>query len=492
MTGNQILVVEFGKTSETDARAILLSSDADTRPIKGEIKAIGGYLTDRGSEASYAWIVGDTFKDVTQTSDWTTVRLEDNRLVQHAWQLRTGLFLALAEKMRKEGAHFNEDLSVVLVDPSIPDKRWLPGWLRLVLERLGWSGRAIAFNDRLVSEERLYGDGHHEAPLSYSAFDKLLRRMSLEGKEHDFGQRRASFGLKFSGPGKNGIVHTVVKKGETFPMQSEHRIVREKSTQPLRWDLYLIYDPRNRPQKDPEIRLSPVIAGTPAEGVLFAVMEAEDLNASDPNGGVRIIFEVDRFGRLYLTLRDDFDRLIKMRTAMPQSSDGLLWSPDDPVLEPKYEPAYMKSKDSDYRKFPIIPADRIFVSVPFLQEPAKDVVSLWGWERLPGAIAATNFNGGACESYDHDLPSRQRRGATMDLVPDDITNAIKIHRDRWDEPGNKERELARRVVSESREPSSNSDLVEALAENLPEEMHHFRALLTQIAREVKSTTERMK
>lgn len=496
MTDKQILVVEFGKTSETDARAILLSSEASIESITCKTKAIGGYLKDRGDEAPYAWVVGDTFEDASQTSGWTTVKLEDmaafevESWVQHAWQLRTGLFLTLAAEMQGQGAHFNADLRVVLVDPTVSDQNSLPGWLRLVLERLGWSGRATALKDLPTSVQSLWGDGHKMATAHYSDLDEILKRKKLEGKEHDFGQRRANFGLTFSGPNKGGIIYKVVEKGETFPMQSEHRIVRDKSTQPLRWHLYLIYDPENHPEKAPEIRLSPAIAGQPLEGKPFAWIETEDLNASDPNGGARIIFEVDRFGRLYITLRDDFDRLIKMRTAMPKSTDGLLWPPYDPVLRPKYKPPYMEADDLDYRKLPIVPADRIFVSVPFLQQRDERVVSLWGWERLPGAMASTSFNGGACESYDQDLPSRQRRGATLDRIASDITRTLEIHRDRWDEQG--DAEFAHRVVGETREASINSDLVEVLAENLPEEMHHFRALLTQIAREVKSTTESLK
>lgn len=496
MTDKQILLVEFGKTSETDARAILLSPEDNIRPITCKTKAIGGYLKDRGDEAPYAWVVGDTFEDAAHTAGWTTVKLEDmaksedESRVQHAWQLRTGLFLTLAEEMQRGGAHFNADLRVVLVDPTISNQKLHPGWFRLVLERLGWSGRAIALKDRPMPEEWLWGDGSHEAKVCYSGFDKLLKSKNLEGKEHDFGQRRANFGLTFSGANKDGVSYRVLEKGETFPMQSEHRIVRDKSAQALRWLLYLIYDRKENPEKDPEIRLSQGMP--PSNGIVFAEMKPEDLSASDPNGGVRIIFEVDRFGRLYITLRDDFDRLIKMKARMPQSSDGLLWSPNDLVLRPEYMPPYMKSDEKDFCNYPSVPADRIFVSVPFLQVRDERIVSLWGWERLPGAMAATSFNGGGCESYDHDLPSRQRRGATMDRLAEDIKNAIKIHRGRWRESGNQELDLARRVVGEAREPSSDRDLFEALAENVPEEMHHFRALLTQIAKEVESTAEGLK
>lgn len=474
----QTLVVQFDETQTIKACATLLDVDGDEKPVIHSIKAMGGYLNEQATEAAYAWLIGDDYPDPSPTSRWTTVTLADTR-VQYAWQLRTGLFISLAELIQSSVAQSELDVRVVLIDPTIANQKAIPGWLRLSLERLGWKGRAMALKKLPMPLSDLWGEDRLAARKSFAQLNDRLRRDSGGFIEQVFGQRRANLGMRFTlrGPGGVDAVHTVVSKGEMFPMQSEHRLVLDDDTAASSrpWELKLL----ERKGKDPEIRLSPMgEKEVPDCRLLFvaARIESAELWASDPNGGVRIIFEVDRFGRLYFTLRDDFDRLIKIKTILPQSSDGQLWSPHLKEMSPDYKRV---EKPDD----PFVPADRIFISVPFMQQREEDVVSLWGWERLPGALAATSYNAGPCERYHKDLPSRQRRGATMDRVADEIAKTISLHRDRWAEPGSDG--LTERVLAKSsRELQSNKDLVEALVEHLPEEMHHFRALLMQLAREV--------
>jgi len=176
-----------------------------------------------------------------------------------------------------------------------------------------------------------------------------------------------------------------------------------------------------------------------------------------------MILEIDRFGRCYMTLRDEFDRLIAIETKQPSSSDGPAWNISAPA-----------------NGTPLRPADRIYLGNLFFGDVAG--VSWEEWERLPGALAQTSFNGQPCEAYHHDRRSRQRQGAVLSYAKEDVRRTLDLHIQRWRESGNEF--LYERIVGSNIDSSNRDSLhlaaVDALFRDLPQDMHHFQALLRSL------------
>ena len=170
-----------------------------------------------------------------------------------------------------------------------------------------------------------------------------------------------------------------------------------------------------------------------------------------------------------MTLRDEFDRLIDVVTPHPCSSDGSMWTAADPKLTADWieEPSQL-------------PANRIFLGSLFFNQVAK--TSLQGWERLPGAMASTSYNGQSCEDYHLELQSRHRQGATTAGYEQDVNDTLQLHMQQWSEPDYAY--LGERILKvqdgKSEYSNRNESVINSLIELVPQEMHHFRALLLSL------------
>lgn len=437
-------VVEDGSTEKVEIAARGWYPPAD-HPLLEETV----WIVDREGEQS---VPPPNWREVT----WNGQGIYDER----QYSLLTALMLEVADRLNKRRNRRQWEiklrvsgLPLDLINNPVP--RPLPPWLHLVLERLEWWGEAVV---EPVETQGLKGrEGHNS--------DKPR---TVPGEHLPFGQRRAARSLRLE-------LHCVPEDGQTtagvrrnafgfkdyLPAQLDERIPLGSAGGK---DLYLFLSARTPAENRPTeftLWLSTEKDGPaqwqaePSRRKLGHIPNAEFARV-DPRGGLRLLLEADRFGRVFLDLRDEPGRRIAVKdqeTASPLSR--------------------VKKRGSDPRVY----IANILVNGMYYDATLSD--DRVEQRDLPGWLAELSCNGGPSETYHEDLNTRLRQGDGLGLALDIESQAMIEARN----------SIVRfSGAAKALKNAPPDELVERLKRRLPPDMHDMEAFLTAVGNSMKVST----
>ncbi len=427
-----------------------------------EIAARGWYPpADHPLLEETVWIVDREGKQSVSPTNWREVTWYGKGVYdEKQYCLLTALMLEVADRLNKRRNRRQWEITLRVIGlPLEPGsnlpRRPLPPWLHLVLERLEWWGEAVV---EPLETEGLKGREGHNSDKSQSVPEQYL----------PFGQRRSARNLRLELPRVSedgqttvGVPRKVFSFGDYLPAQLDERIPFGSAGGN---DLHLFLSARQSAEnRAPEFTLW---LSTEKDGP--AQLQA-DLNRwklghipnaefarVDPRGGLRLLLEADRFGRVFLDLRDDSGRRIAVKdqeTGSPLSN--------------------VKKRGSDPR---VYIANILVNGMYYDATLSKDRVEQ---RDLPGLLAELSCNGGPSETYHEDLNTRLRQGDGLGLALDIESQAMIEARN----------SIVRfSGAAKALKNAPPDELVERLKRRLPPDMHDMEAFLTAVGNSMKVST----
>lgn len=424
-----------------------------------EIAARGWYPpADHPLLEETVWIVDREGEQSVPPPNWREVTWNGKGFYdERQYSLLTALMLEVADRLNKRRNRRQWEITLRVIGLPLdlisnPPRRPLPSWLHLVLERLEWWGEAVV---EPVETKGLKGREGHDSDKSRTVPEEYL----------PFGQRRAARSLRLELPrvtenGKTtaGVPRNAFGFKDYLPAQLDERITLGNAGGK---DLHLFLSARTPAEKratEFTLWLSTEKDGPaqwqeePSRRKLGHILNAEFARV-DPRGGLRLLLEADRFGRVFLDLRDESGRRIAVKdqeTGSPLSS--------------------VKKRGSDPRVY----IANILVNGLYYDATLSD--DRVEQRDLPGWLAELSCNGGPSETYHEDLNTRLRQGDGLGL-------ALHIKSQAMMEAKNS---IVRfRVAAEALENASTDEIVERLKRRLPPDMHDMEAFLTAVGNSMK-------
>lgn len=419
-----------------------------------EIAARGWYPpADHPLLEETVWIVDRERKQSVPPPNWREVTWNGKGVYdEKQYSLLTALMLEVADRLNKRRNRRQWEITLRVIGlpldlVSNPPRRPLPPWLHLVLERLEWWGEAVV--EPLETEGLKGREGHNS--------DELL----TAPKEYlPFGQRRAARSLRLAlprvtedGQTTAGVPRNVFGFQDYLPARLEERIPLGSAGGK---DLHLFLSARTPAKnKAPEFTLwlstekdgPEQWQAEPSRRKLGHIPNAEFARV-DPRGGLRLLLEADRFGRVFLDLRDESGRRIDVKD---QESGSPL--------------SGVKKRGSDPRVY----IANILVNGLYYDATLSD--DRVEQRDLPGKLAELSCNGGPSEAYHADLNTRLRQGDGLGLALHIESQAMMEAKDSIDRF---------RGSVDALKKAPTEELVERLKRRLPPDMHDMEAFLTAV------------